>query len=132
MYFSEHIQIFQQNINCVHVRNFHLMHRWQNTRFSAHTLDLPFRNTRFGKKTLSCLGPILWNTLPSQIKLRRSVNTFKHDFDKLQKENDDIFITRLKLMFFFIMKMRSFSTCICHPCHSIFRWTSNDFVLAVG
>ena len=34
--------------------------------------------------------------LPAQIKLSKSVNTFKHDikksfFDDLQKQNDDIF-----------------------------------------
>ena len=37
----------------------------------------------------------MWNNLPAQIKLSKSVNTFKHDikksfFDDLQKQNDDI------------------------------------------
>ena len=65
--------------------------------FSGHKVDLPLGNSRFDQKTLPYLGPRLWNTLPSQIRLRRSVNTFKHDlqrlfFDRLQKENNDVFI----------------------------------------
>ena len=38
-----------------------------------------FRKYCSSQKTLSYLGPRTWNTLPAQIKLRRSVNTFKHD-----------------------------------------------------
>ena len=60
-------------------------------------LDVPFQKYCSGQKTLSYLGPRTWNTLPAQIKLRRSVNKFKHDikklfFDKLQKVTDDMFI----------------------------------------
>ena len=48
-------------------------------------------------KKLSYLGPKTWDTLPAEIKLRKNVNTFKHDikklfFEKLQKDTDDIFI----------------------------------------
>ena len=67
--FSEHIQIFQLHVTRVHVRIFPPRHRRQNTRFSAHKLDLTFQNSRFSQKTLSYLGPRLWNSLPSQIKL---------------------------------------------------------------
>ena len=68
-----------------------------NTRASALMLDVPFRKYCSGQKTKSYLEPRTWNTLPAQIKLRRSVNTFKHDvkklfFDKLQKNTDDMFI----------------------------------------
>ena len=76
---------------------FHPSHRRHNTRASTLMLDLPFRKSCFGQKTLSYLGPKTWNTLPAEIKLRKNVNTFKHDikklfFEKLQKDTDDIFI----------------------------------------
>ena len=59
-------------------------------------LDLPFRKSCIGQKTLSYIGPKTWNNLPAQIKLSKIVNTFKHNikksfFDDLQKQNDDIF-----------------------------------------
>ena len=67
-----------------------------NTRRATQKLDLPFRKSCIGQKTLSYIGPKIWNNLPAQIKLSKSVNTFKHDikksfFDDLQKQNDDIF-----------------------------------------
>ena len=76
---------------------FHPSHRRHNTRASTLMLDLPFRKSCFGQKTLSYLGPKTWNTLPAEIKLQKNVNTFKHDikklfFEKLQKDTDDIFI----------------------------------------
>ena len=49
-----------------------------------HKLGLPFRNSCAGQKVLSYIGPRLWNTLPLQIRLRRSVNNFKHD---IQRQN---------------------------------------------
>ena len=59
-------------------------------------LDLPFRKSCIGQKTLSYIGPKTWNNLPAQIKQSKNVNTFKHDikksfFNDLQKQNDDIF-----------------------------------------
>ena len=76
---------------------FHPSHHRHNTCTSMLMLDLPFRKSCFGQKTLSYLGPKTWNTLPAEIKLRKNVNTFKHDikklfFEKLQKDTDDIFI----------------------------------------
>ena len=67
-----------------------------NTRRATQKLDLPFRKSCIGQKTLSYIGPKTWNNLPAQIKLNKSVNTFKHNikksfFDDLQKQNDDIF-----------------------------------------
>ena len=58
--------------------------------------DIPFRQSCPGQKTISYLGPNIWNNLAAETKLRRSVNSFKHDikklfFDKLKKQNDDIF-----------------------------------------
>ena len=63
-----------------------------NTHASMLMLDVPFLKHCSGQKTLSYLGPRTWNTLPAQIKLRRNVNTFKHDIKKLQKDTDNIFI----------------------------------------
>ena len=81
---------------------FHTMSRSRNMRFSAHKFDLLYRNSRSGQKSLTFFGPRLYNTLPSQIKLLRSVNTFKHDlkrlfFHKLRKENDNICICYYRL-----------------------------------
>ena len=70
-------------------------------RHNTHTfmlmLDVPFWKYFSGQKTPSYLRPRTWNTLPAQIRLGRSINTFKHDikklfFDKLQKDTYDMFI----------------------------------------
>ena len=75
---------------------FHPSSSVHNTRRATQKLDIPFRKSCIGQKTLSYIGPKIWNNLPAQIKLSKSVNTFKHDikksfFDDLQKQNDDIF-----------------------------------------
>ena len=75
---------------------FHPSSSVHNTRRATQKLDLPFRKSCIGQKTLSYIGPKTWNNLPAQIKLSKNVNTFKHDikksfFDDLQKQNDDIF-----------------------------------------
>ena len=75
---------------------FHPSHSRYNTRMATLKLDLPFRQSCPGQTTISYLGPNIWNNLAAETKLRRSVNTFKHDikklfFDKLKKQNDDIF-----------------------------------------
>ena len=64
---------------------------------STFKLDLPFRNSSVGQKTLCHLAPRKWNDLPAQIELWKNLNTFKHDikklcFEKLQKKKNDIFI----------------------------------------
>ena len=75
---------------------FHPSHSRYNTRMATLKLDLPFRQSCPGQKTISYLGPNTWNNLAAETKLRRSVNTFKHDikklfFDKLKMQNDNIF-----------------------------------------
>ena len=43
------------------------------------TRDLyPLRNTCSGQKNLSYLTPIVWNSLPTHLKLANSLNNFKH------------------------------------------------------
>ena len=83
---------------------FHPSSTVHNTRRATQKLDLPFRKSCIGQKTLSYIGPKTWNNLPAQIKLSKSVNTFKHDirksfFDDLQKQNDDIFFYYIRHSF---------------------------------
>ena len=44
-------------------------------------LKVPFRKTTMGQKSLSYIGPSVWNKLPSSMK-RNSLNKFKHDVKK--------------------------------------------------
>ena len=67
-----------------------------NTQRSNCTLQLPHRNTSYGHKALSFLGPKLWNNLPDKIKFSSNINTFKHDikklfFKELQKKDDSVY-----------------------------------------
>ena len=76
---------------------FHPSHSRHNTRMSTYKLDLLFRKSVYGQKTLSYLGPKTWNSLPAQIKLCKNVNSFKYDiknlyFKRLQKSDDSIFM----------------------------------------
>ena len=48
------------------------------TRYSQHSLKIPFRKTNLGQKTLSYSGPFLWNDLPIDLKLAKCRNEFKH------------------------------------------------------
>ena len=61
---------------------FHPSHSRYNTRMATLKLNLPFRQSCLGQKTISYLGPNTWNNLAAETKLRRSVNTFKHDIKK--------------------------------------------------
>lgn len=65
------------------------------TRASNQKLIHPHCNKVSGYKTISNLGPILWNKLPNQVKSSNNVNTFKHRikdlyFKRLSKREDDI------------------------------------------
>ena len=44
-------------------------------------LKVPFRKTTMEQKSLSYIGPSVWNKLPSSMK-RNSLNKFKHDVKK--------------------------------------------------
>ena len=66
---------------------------------STYKIDRPFHKSIYDQKTLSYLGPKTWNSLPAQIKLRKNVNTFKHDikhlfFKRLQKRDNSIWLYR--------------------------------------
>ena len=45
-------------------------------------LKVPFRKTTMGQKSLSYIGPSVWNKLPSLMKRNISLNKFKHDVKK--------------------------------------------------
>ena len=45
-------------------------------------LKVPFHKTSMGQKSLSYIGPSVWNKLPSSMKKNISLNTFKHDVKK--------------------------------------------------
>ena len=48
------------------------------TRRSVLKLFQPSRRTSLGQRGLSYVGPSVWNKIPSDIKLIRNINTFKH------------------------------------------------------
>ena len=67
-----------------------------NTRSSVLKVKHPLRNTCSGQKNVSYLTPIVWNSLPTDLKLANSLNNFKHKlkddfFKKLRNMEQDIF-----------------------------------------
>ena len=58
-------------------------------------LAVPSRKTEMGKRTLSFLGPTLWNPLPKDLKKCSNINSFKHAlkshyFDLMNASDRDI------------------------------------------
>ena len=49
-------------------------------------LKVPFRKTTMGQKSLSYIGPSVWNKLPSSMKRNISLNMLKHDVKKHLQE----------------------------------------------
>ena len=67
-----------------------------NTRSSILKLNKPSRRTVQGQKSISFIGPSVWNALPDNIKQTTNVNSFKHNvkkhyLEKFKKRNDDIY-----------------------------------------
>ena len=52
------------------------------TRTNFSKLENTFRKTNMGQKTISYIGPSIWNSLPDTIKWTNSLNTFKHHAKK--------------------------------------------------
>ena len=50
----------------------------RNTRNSANNFEIPLRKTNSGQKALSYFGPHQWNSLPTNIKMLKNTNAFKH------------------------------------------------------
>ena len=53
-----------------------------NTRFSVLNLKHPLRNTSSGQKDLSYLTPMIWKSLPTELKLSNSLNNFRAFFQE--------------------------------------------------
>ena len=63
------------------------------SRSSFQKLNIPFKTTNRGQKSLSYLGPKMWNGLNRELKMSTSVNNFKHKlksnfFAQLQIKED--------------------------------------------
>ena len=66
----------------------------QITRRSLNKLQIMNQRTNRGLRTLSYVGPKLWNSLPNSLKSVKSVNNFKHKskelfFDNLRAREED-------------------------------------------
>ena len=48
------------------------------TRNSMYRLKMQIKKTNMGQKSLSCLGPKLWNIISNEVKSSKSTNLFKH------------------------------------------------------
>ena len=67
------------------------------TRASSYKLKQPNCKKVSGYRTISYLGPKLWNMLPNDIKSAESVNSFKHRikkhyFSELVRKDEEIFV----------------------------------------
>ena len=67
-----------------------------NTRSSVLKLKHPIRNTCSGQKKLSYLTPIVWKSLPTDLRWANSLNDFEnnlkdHLFKKLRNMEKDVF-----------------------------------------
>ena len=67
------------------------MNQIQVTRFSFQKLTLPSQKSNRGLRTITYLGPRLWNSLPRDLKASSNANTFKHKlksnlFEELKRE----------------------------------------------
>ena len=76
---------------------FNLVEQSRHTRRSFKQLKLPNQTTNRGLKTLSYIGPKLWNALPTSILSVNCVNNFKHRlkenfFKEIQKIEDSSYI----------------------------------------
>ena len=74
------------------------------TRSYSYKLIGPHCNSVSGHRTISSLGPKLWNKFPSDIKLSKDPNSFKHKvkmhlFEVLEKETDYYFFLLLTIYF---------------------------------
>ena len=66
------------------------------TRASLHKLYQPCRKSTQGQRSLSYLGPSIWNSLNEELKTSASVNSFKHNikkffFSKLKTKENQVY-----------------------------------------
>ena len=53
-----------------------------NTRRSQTALDIPLKKTNTGQKSISYLGPSLWNKLDSHLRVAPTTIAFTHNYKK--------------------------------------------------
>ena len=73
------------------------MNQTQATRSSFQKLTLPSQKSNRGLRTITYLGPRLWNSLPRDLKASNNANTFKHKlknkfFEELRKREKNPYI----------------------------------------
>ena len=59
-----------------------------NTRNSMYRLKTQIKKSKMGQKSLSFLGPKLWNILPDEIKSSKNTNSFKHEMKNMFFTNE--------------------------------------------
>ena len=69
----------------------------RSTRSSSQKLKQPLYKTNLGQKSISYLGPSIWNKLPKLLKETDSINSFKHKFkdfylNRMVSSENDIFM----------------------------------------
>ena len=89
-FFNDHSPVY---MNCVFTQG---SQRGVATRRSFQKLILPSRKTVPGQRSLSYLGPYLWNQLSESLKNCSNVNSFKHGlkrhfFSLLHSSDNDIY-----------------------------------------
>ena len=109
---------------------FHPVNQGRATRRSKLKLEFPFRKSSAGQKSLSYLGPKIWNSLPSELKLSNNINTFKHKikenfFRNIQKEEDDICLLLRTVFLEFLLLHRQWPFFRSH----FFSYTSGGTIM---
>ena len=83
---------------------FYPVNQGRATRRSKFKLEFPFRKSNAGQKSLSYLGPKIWNSLPSELKSSNNINTFKHkikeNFSEVYKKRKMTYMSFTKDRFF--------------------------------
>ena len=72
-----------QNINPSYIKDiFQISNNRTSSRLKYNIKSQSFKKVKFGKKSLRILGPILWNSLPNNLKSISSINSFKSEIKK--------------------------------------------------
>ena len=79
------IEIFKtlNDLNPAYMKNiFHRSVNRTSERFKFNIQSQTFNQVKFGKNSLRVLGPILWNSLPNNVKSLQSISHFKKFINK--------------------------------------------------
>ena len=50
-------------------------------------LEIPLRESNLGQKSISFIGPSIWNKLSSDLKMLNTTTSFSHNYKKLVLKN---------------------------------------------